>query len=212
MADAFSAYDVLAKRDTPSWNARTRDVINKRLALAIAENVLGDTQLATLRVIVARVCPDPPDRPATNTLAMIVRKIAEDEGDGYRPNTSPRTAECWRRGLDAIEDEARLRFNCGFARIEPDQADEILYAVESGKVRSVLWGNLSPELFWKWRLLPDLVSSHWAQPSLWSAMGFGGPASPRGYVRLTENRHDPWEATEHAPTGPSHALSQDHER
>ena len=165
MADAFSAYDVLAKRDTPSWNERTRDVINKRLALAIAENVLGDTQLATLRVIVARVCPDPPDRPATNTLAMIVRKIAEDEGDGYRPNTSPRTAECWRRGLDAIEDEARLRFNCGFARIEPDQADEILYAVESGKVRSVLWGNLSPELFWKWRLLPDLVSSHWAQPS-----------------------------------------------
>ena len=109
MADAFSAYDVLAKRDTPSWNERTRDVINKRLALAIAENVLGDTQLATLRVIVARVCPDPPDRPATNTLAMIVRKIAEDEGDGYRPNTSPRTAECWRRGLEIGRASCRER-------------------------------------------------------------------------------------------------------
>jgi hypothetical protein len=27
-------------------------------------------------------------------------------------------------------------------------------------------------------------------------MGFGGPASPRGYVRLDADKRDPWEAAE----------------
>ena len=34
MADRFPDYDVLAKRDTPSWNAQTRKVIDDRLATA----------------------------------------------------------------------------------------------------------------------------------------------------------------------------------
>ena len=199
MADPFPTYDVLAKRDTPSWNERTRSVVDRRLALAVVQDVVSDSQLATLRAIVARVCPDPSGRPGTTTVAMIVHKIARNQGDGYRPLSLPRSAQCWHRGLETIEAEARLRFDSAFAAIKPDQADEILRAVESGRVNSELWRDLSPELFWKWRLLPDLVSSHWAQPSLWSAMGFGGPASPRGYVRLTENRRDPWEATEHTP-------------
>ena len=32
MADRFPDYDVLAKRDTPSWNPQTRKVIDNRLA------------------------------------------------------------------------------------------------------------------------------------------------------------------------------------
>lgn len=211
MDDPFPTYDVLAKRDTPSWNNKTRDVVDRRLALAIADDVLSDTQLATLRAIASRICPDPPGRPATTTLAMVVHKITEDQGHGHRPDCLPRTAECWRRGLDAIEAEGRLRTSRGFAQLDADQADEILRAVESGEVRAELWQDLPAELFWKWRLLPDLVAAHWAQPSLWSAMGFGGPASPRGYVRLSENRRDPWEAVEesrHPPRG----WPQHHER
>ena len=211
MADPFPTYDVLAKRHTPSWNERTREVIDRRLALSVAADVLSDTQLATLRAIAARVCPEPAGRPATTTVAMIVHKIAQDQGDGYRPTSLPRNAECWRRGLDAIDDEARQRHHCGFAQLEPHDADEVLRAIENGDGRSDLWRNLPAELFWKWRLLPDLVSSHWAQPSLWSAMGFGGPASPRGYVRMTENRRDPWEAIEQ-PRRPSRDLPGQHGR
>ena len=211
MTDPFPTYDVLAKRNTPSWDDQTREVVDRRLALPIAEGVLSDTQLATLRAIAARMCPDPPERPATTALAMVMHKIAKDQGDGHRLDCLPRTAECWRRGLDAIDAEARLRTSCGFAQLDADRADEILRAVESGEVRADLWQHLPSELFWKWRLLPDLVSAHWSQPSLWSAMGFGGPASPRGYVRLGENRRDPWEAIEERQR-PLRGLPRHHER
>ena len=30
-------------------------------------------------------------------------------------------------------------------------------------------------------------------------MGFGGPASPRGYVRMALDRRDPWEAAQAKP-------------
>ncbi len=31
--DLYPGYDVLAKRDGPSWNAKTRDVLEERLAI-----------------------------------------------------------------------------------------------------------------------------------------------------------------------------------
>jgi hypothetical protein len=196
VAERFPAYDVLAKRDTPSWDARTRDVIDERLALQLPDGALTATQMATLRVVVQHLCPDPPGRPATSTLAMVARKIAADHRDGGRHHRLPGTRECWQRGLDALEAEARARYGAAFAALGGDGADAVLRAVSDGDVRAAAWAELPPTLFWSWRLLPDCVSAHWAQPSLWSAMGFGGPAAPRGYVRTGIDRRDPWEAVE----------------
>jgi hypothetical protein len=194
--DPFPTYDVLAKRDSESWNDKTREVIDRRLALQVRDDVLTPTQLATLRLVVKRVCPDPEGRPATTTLAMIVEKIAEDRTDGYRLAGMPPTAEAWRCGLDALEAEAQVRHGVSFAALSGDIADAVLRLVSQGDVRAPEWHGLPPKLFWSWRLLSDCLAAHWAQPSLWSAMGFGGPAAPRGYVRTGIDRRDPWEAIE----------------
>jgi hypothetical protein len=196
VADPFPTYDVLAKRDSESWNDKTREVIDARLALQVRDGVLTPTQLATLRLVVERVCPDPEGRPATTTLAMIVDKIADNRSDGYRHHALPPTAEAWQRGLDALDAEAHARYGVGFAALSGENADIVLRLVSEGDVRAAEWENLPPKLFWGWRLLSDCVGAHWSQPSLWSAMGFGGPAAPRGYVRTGIDRRDPWEAVE----------------
>ena len=197
MDDRFRDYDVLAKRETLSWDDPTRTSTDARKAITVPVDVLDEAQLGTLRVLVFRICPDPAGRTETTTLAMVVRKIAADCSDGYRHHRLPPTAQCWRRGLAAVDAEARMRHAVPFAQLAPASADSILKAVSQGDVLAAEWQDLPAELFWTWRLIPDLVSAHWAQPSLWSAMGFGGPASPRGYVRLDSNRRDPWEAIEH---------------
>ncbi|WP_126173786.1 gluconate 2-dehydrogenase subunit 3 family protein [Altericroceibacterium xinjiangense] len=203
MADPYPTYDVLAKRDSASWDDTTRAVVDRRLSLKVPEGVLSDTQLATLRMVKARVCPDPEGRPPTTTLAMVVQRIEEDSTEGFRHHELPRTSDAWRRGLDAIEAEAQLRFGSPFADLDGGQADAVLRSIEDGDVRAPEWESLPPSTFWTWRVIPDLVSCHWSQPSLWSAMGFGGPASPRGYVRIAENRRDPWEALEERSTSPT---------
>ena len=196
MGERFADYDVLAARDTLSWNAKTREVIAARLALQVPEGALSPTRLATLSTLVQRVCPDPSGRAPTTTLAMVVHKIADDIRDGQRHHLLPGTRECWERGLDAVNAEARARHGKAFAALAGEEADGVLHAVSQGDVRAAEWDSLPPKLFWTWRVLADCLAAHWAQPSLWSAMGFGGPAAPRGYVRTGIDRRDPWEAIE----------------
>jgi hypothetical protein len=196
MPERFPGYDVLAARDTPSWNAKTRHVIDERLSLQVPQGVLSPVRFATLRTVVQRLCPDPAGRPATTTLAMVARRVADDACDGYRHHRLPRTRECWERGLDAIEAEAQIRYGAAFAALSAENADIVLRLISQGDVRAPQWQDLPPKLFWQWRLINDCVGAHWAQPSLWSAMGFGGPAAPRGYVRTGIDRRDPWEAIE----------------
>jgi hypothetical protein len=196
VAERFPGYDVLAARDTLAWNDRTREAIAERLALQVPEGVLDAALLATLRRLVGRLCPDPEGRPPTTTLAMVVRMIAEDAGEGFRHHRLPRTRECWLRGLDALEAEARARYGVAFAALTDENADIVLRLVSQGDVLAREWEGVPPKPFWQWRVLNDCIGAHWAQPSLWSAMGFGGPAAPRGYVRTGIDRRDPWEAIE----------------
>lgn len=196
MTHRFPDYDVLTKRNSPSWNEKTREVIDTRLAQAVPVGVMSATQLATLKRLVERICPDPDGRPPTNTVALVARRIADNECDGYRHHALPAMRHCWLRALDCIDVGAQHRHDTAFACLSDAHADDLLHAIESGETEREIWLDLPSELFWSWRLIPDLVSAHWAQPSLWSDMGFGGPASPRGYVRLGLNRRDPWEAEE----------------
>ena len=196
MADRFPGYDVLAKRDTPSWNDQTRAVVDQRLALPEAGDVLTAQQVATLRALADRVVPQPRHRPPVNTVAILLDKLASDAGDGYRHHLLPPLREAWRQGLDALGREAQARHHAPFASLDAGELDALLGDVEDGKVGVECWGDLPPRVFWNWRMLPDLVTAYYAHPSAWSAMGFGGPASPRGYVRLAADRRDPWEAVE----------------
>lgn len=197
MADRYPGYDVLAKRGTPSWNARTRAVIDERLSLAERTDVLNGVQRETLHAVAARIVPQPEGRAPVNLSAILLDRLSEVESmDGYRHAALPPALEAWRRGLDATEAETQQQHGLSFVLLAPAQADKLLQQVESGRAAHPAWGDMPPALFWTWRLLPDLVSAYWSHPSAWSAMGFGGPAAPRGYVRLGANRRDPWEAEE----------------
>src|SRR3546814_13585742 len=121
MADRFPDYDVLAKRDTPSWNNQTRAAIDKRLALLEERSVLTDRQLQTLRAVAGRIVPQPEGRPPINTVAIVLDKIAHDRSDGFRHHQLPHLREAWERGLNANEAEAQARPCSSFAALAPAQ-------------------------------------------------------------------------------------------
>ncbi len=62
-----------------------------------------------------------------------------------------------------------------------------------------LWRGMPSKLFFTKRVLHDIVGAYYAHPTAWSEIGWAGPASPRGFVRLDKNRRDPWEAAEAYP-------------
>jgi hypothetical protein len=64
------------------------------------------------------------------------------------------------------------------------------------------------ELYFSERLMIDTVDAYCSHPTAWNEVGFGGPAGPRGYVRMTDDRRDPWEAAEAYPGQEEKALRE----
>jgi hypothetical protein len=59
-----------------------------------------------------------------------------------------------------------------------------------------MWPGLDPQRFFIGVLAKTIAGIYYSHPAAWSEIGFGGPASPRGYVRLGFDQRDPWEAKE----------------
>jgi hypothetical protein len=198
MSARFPGYDVLTKRRSPSWNEKTRQVIDARLALPREPRILSPEEFRTLGAICDRIVPQPADRPPVPLAATVDAKLHENGGDGYRDHRLPPLREAWRRGLAGIEAEARRRHNVGFAQLDGGEQDALLRAVQAGKIEGD-WDGMPPAVFFAKRLLFDIVTQYYGHPTAWSEIGFGGPASPRGYVRMDFDRRDPWEAAEATP-------------
>lgn len=210
MSDRYPGYDVLSKRDTPSWNEQTRQVIDARLAIAPdSPKFLEEEPWRVLRAVCDRIVPQPTNRTQPVPLAaMVDAKLAKDERDGYRNARLPPPREAWTRGLAALEAEAHARFGCDFADLDAHQQDALLTDVQNGTTQSDEWGDMPPALFFTDRVMHDIISSYYAHPHSWNEIGFGGPASPRGYVRLNYDRRDPWEAAEAKPGHEDEAFEE----
>jgi hypothetical protein len=199
MPDRYPGYDVMAKRHTPSWNEATRRAIDERLALPRTPNFFNEHEWETLSAICDRIVPQPKDRPPIPVPAMIDHKVSNNMLDGYRNAQLPPLQEAWRRGLHATDVEAEQRYGARFHKISAAEQDELLKRMQQGELHSQAWGEMPCKLFFGERMVHDIVSAYYAHPTAWNDIGFGGPASPRGYVRMGFDKRDPWEAAEAKP-------------
>lgn len=195
----YPDYDVLAKWNSPSWNEQTRAVIAKRLHQVPSRQFFDELQYKTLEAVCDRVVPQP-ERGAKDKVPIapwLDAKLQKNETNGTQYVPLPPQRECWQRGIDGIETEAQVRFRRSFHVLDPVEQDILLRALVNGEAEAPNWGEHFPsQTFMRKVLLPNIVEIYYAHPAAWSEIGFGGPASPRGYLRLYINRRDPWEAQE----------------
>ncbi len=196
MSDRYPGYDVLAKRHTPSWNEKTRQVVDRRLAIPREPRFFSEPEWKTLVAVCNRIVPQPPDRPPVPLAAFVDAKLLADRRDGFRPAKLPPQQEAWRIGLAALDDAAGAAHGRRFHELAAADQDALLKQMEAGTLTGPAWRGMPSSAFFAKRVLPDITSSYYAHPTAWNEIGFGGPASPRGYVRMGFDRRDPWEAAE----------------
>ncbi len=201
MSERYPGYDVLLKRHSPSWNEQTRKVIDERLAVSIdAHRFFDALEWPTVLALCARIIPQPGARSAPVPIAALLDlKLFEDQRDGYRDSRLPPLREAWRRALRALDAESQRTQGMRFHELSPLAQYDLLRSVQEGCTPDAAWGDMPPPLFFSKRLLHDVVSAYYSHPTAWSEIGFGGPAAPRGYVRMDFDRRDPWEAQEARP-------------
>lgn len=192
----FLTYDVLDKRDTPSWNDQTREAVRERLEEVPERRFLTPEQWSLLEAICARLMPQPEREEPVPIVPWIDDMLHRNASPGYRYADMPPMREAWTRGLDAIAAEARNRHGKAFEDLSPQEQDALLRDVQHNRIESRYWGDLPAGGFFLHELLKQTVGIYYSHPAAWSEIGFGGPASPRGYARLGFDERDPWEAEE----------------
>lgn len=190
----YPDYDVLAKWDTPSWDELTRDVIRRRLTEVPPRRFFTEVEWQTLCATCECLIPQPDRSPPVPLAPWIDDKLYRGELDGFRYSDMPPLEEAWRLGLQGIDEEGRRRFQRSFVSLPLSDRNAVLRAVQAGDVQGQAWSRLPAPRFFATILLKEVVGEYYAHPAAWSEVGFGGPASPRGYVRLGPRQRDLWEA------------------
>ena len=198
-SERYPDYDVMQKQFSPSWNAVTRRVVHARLAVPREPRFFSATEWETLGAICARIMPQPATGATIPLPAHVDAKIAEGHEDGYRYASLPHQGEAWKRGLAALDQEAADAHGSRFHLLTAEQQDALLRRMQEGELRSDAWGDMPPKPFFAHRVIADVTHAYYAHPIAWNEIGFGGPASPRGYVRMGLDRRDPWEPAEARP-------------
>ncbi len=196
MPERYPGYDVLAKRHTQSWNEQTRRVIDRRLAVPNTPRFFSNDEFATVEALAAVIVPQPAHRPPVPVAGLVDAKLLDDIQDGFRAADMPRQRTAWQRGLQALDAEAQAAFGSTYRSLTADRQCDLLLQMKEGLLKHPAWDGMSPMHFCKQRLMHDIVLAYWSHPTTWNEIGWGGPASPRGYVRMGYDERDPWEAAE----------------
>lgn len=196
----YPSYQVLAKWDSPSFDDATRRVVAHRLDHVPERRFFDEAAYQLLRAVVDCVLPQPErDGPGRIPVeAFIDETLHLNTGNGTRFAGTPTHRAAWLQGLRCIQHEAGRRDEKDFEQLTATRQSALMRAMDAGDVDvgSDAWHGLDPQRFFRDVLLKDAVKAYYAHPFAWNEIGFGGPAAPRGYVRLGPNDRDPWEAIE----------------
>jgi hypothetical protein len=189
----------LNKRNSPSWDEPTRAVIDERMSPPAEPHFFKVVEWIAAKALCARIMPQPSGRAAIPLAELLDAKLTRNEGDGYRDARLLPMREAWQVGLKALDDESRAAHELPFASLGDDAAQALLEAMQRGELTSASWQGMPAALFFSKRVLHDICGLYYSHPYSWSEIGFGGPANPRGYVRMYFDRRDPWEPVEEKP-------------
>ena len=157
-----------------------------------APRFLAPGPFATLEALCDTAVPQPDRAEPIPVARMVDAAIAECRTTGTRWHPLPPMQEAWSRALALIDAEAEAVHGRPFASLPGEDRADLLHAIDRGDTRAD-W-DLPPQQLLRTVVLDEIVRAYYAHPAAWSEIGFGGPASPRGYVRLAAGRQDPWEA------------------
>ena len=179
------------------WDEKTRRLVIDRVENVPAYRFFSVEESRLLEAICdcALLQDDRPEAERVPIAPWIDERLYLDEGSGYRYENMPEDREAYRMGLRGFDETARHLFGAAFIDLKRAEQEEVLRQVAEGSPPGKIWKQLSAVIFFQ-LFMSDVINNYYAHPKAWAEIGFNGPASPRGHIRLRLSFRDPWEARE----------------
>lgn len=195
MSDIKSHYpDYNVMDSIKEWDEHTREIVLKRLGPFPEKRFLEEQEVRKFRLIIRHLTYDDRDEIFDWILYYIDQRLHSEIGEFQRKLKTPPEKVLIREGLKALDKLSVTLYNKAFNDADIKEQFEMLASIQLEKAVPITeWGTIPQrDLFNK--LLDMIISSYYSHPTIWSEMGYGGPAYPRGYYRIELGWTDPWEA------------------
>lgn len=191
--------DFSTMRQKSTWDIATQNVVTERIENVPAIRFFSVEETQLLEAITERVLPQD-DRAEDRTIPIVSaidERLFKNALNGFRYEDMPPDREAYRMGIKAIDEMARQQFGSSFIELAVAHQELILKSLHDGQPDPTheVWKQMPVHRFWA-LLLGDCVNAYYAHPWAWNEIGFGGPAYPRGYMRLENGLPEPWETDE----------------
>jgi Gluconate 2-dehydrogenase subunit 3 len=190
----FPGFDVLDQID--HWDDVTAGVVLARLDPPVDFSFFTPEEQAIAGVLLDLLLGQTAE-PRVPVLGLIDRRLALDETDGWRYEDMPDDPIAWRRSLAAIDEDAREQHGSPFHGLRSEEQSKLIQAVQDC---SDEWHGMTASHVWSlWTRYA--CAAFYSHPWAWNEIGFGGPAYPRGYKALGEDKLEPWEVRDQSARG-----------
>ncbi|MEK8132544.1 gluconate 2-dehydrogenase subunit 3 family protein [Paenibacillus filicis] len=189
----YPSYDIMSQRD--EWDPHTRRLVMDRLLTSGTYNFLTPVEAEMLRTLCCLIMDD--DRPEVCQYVLDHIDQTLDQGkESQRQPGIPAAPQLIRAGLLALDTACQTLYTKRYFHLTPERQQAMLEELCKGEAVPLdLWKDV-PVLAWFNKLLGLTIDAYYSHPEIWSEIGHGGPAYPRGYVRMHPGEPDPWEAKE----------------
>jgi Gluconate 2-dehydrogenase subunit 3 len=180
MIGRYPDFDVLDAVGT--WDEATKKVVLARLEPSGPLRFFTPEQEPVLRALCDTALAQ--DRePRVPVAEMVDGKLADGLLDGYQYADMPDDRDTWRLVLRGLDHTATLGYQVGFAACTEAQREAIVSEFAQGRLVGGAWDELNVARAWS-VVMRMMLAAFYSHPWAWNEIGFGGPAYPRGFMRL----------------------------
>lgn len=188
----YPGYDVWEQHT--EWDGHTKKIVGSRRTPQVAHQFFTQPEALLLQTIVSVLVNDHRLEVLTFVTQHLDDSTASPIGESQRKVGVPPKKQLYRLGLAGVDAESHVTYGAAFIALKPEQQQAVLQSVSRSQTKDgQAWTGVNPADFFK-QILHDAVSAYYSHPLVWSDIGYGGPAYPRGYVRVEKGLTDPWEA------------------
>lgn len=205
MIGRYPDFDVLETADT--WDEATRRVVLARLRADRPLRFFDDDEKPTLYAF-CDTCMAQDGEPRIPVAAAVDAKLADGMLDGFQYADMPDDRDTWRLVLRGLDEVTTTTHRTRFADCSTAQREGVVGQFAAGRLSGGVWDELDPARAWS-VCMRAILSAFYSHPWAWNEIGFGGPAYPRGFMRLGPiGTREPYETPGATSEDPVEAVRQ----
>ncbi|MGB6164480.1 MAG: gluconate 2-dehydrogenase subunit 3 family protein [Pseudonocardiaceae bacterium] len=185
MIGRYPDFDVFDAFGT--WDDATKRVVLARLEPPGPLRFFTPAQEPTLRAFCDTVLAQDTE-PRVPVAEMVDTKLADatlagGTLDGYQYADMPDDRDTWRLVLAGLDHTAMAGYHVDFAGCTAARRENIVGEFAQGRLVGGAWEQLNVTRAWS-VVMRAALAAFYSHPWAWNEIGFGGPAYPRGFLRL----------------------------